>query len=131
MALVVVLLIAAWLFVRNRQTSKSGKSSPATRASSSDAAYHAVSIKFSSNACTAAREMENRRFLSSAAPKLPLADCNVLECRCRFVHHKDRRGRKDRRSPFGPAGFGGASGSHEVEQRQGKDRRQSDDEDLF
>lgn len=131
LAFVVVLLIAAWLYIRSRPASKSKESRPALRASNSSTAYHAVSIKFPSNACAAAKEMANRRFLSTAAPKLPLAECNVMECKCRFVHHKDRRMSKDRRSPFGPSGFGGATGSFDVEQRAGKDRRASDDEDLF
>jgi len=131
LAFVVVLLIAAWLYVRSRQASKSQESRPALRADNPSTAYHAVSIKFASNACAAAKEMANRRFLSTAAPKLPLAECNVMECKCRFVHHKDRRARKDRRSPFGPSGFGGATGSFEGEHRAGKDRRASDDEDLF
>ena len=75
--------------------------------------------------------MEGRRFLSTAAPLLPLPECEVLDCKCRFVHHKDRRASKDRRSPFGPSGFGGATGKHQQEQRHSTDRRTSDDEDFF
>ncbi|MDH3351355.1 MAG: hypothetical protein OEM60_05020 [Gammaproteobacteria bacterium] len=131
LAFVIVLLIAVWIFARSRQASTSQKSTPAMRASSSNTAYHAVSIKFPSNACAAAKEMANRRFLSSAAPRLPLAECNVMECKCRFVHHKDRRTSKDRRSPFGPSGFGGATGRFDVDHREGKERRASEDEDLF
>lgn len=74
--------------------------------------------------------MAERRFLSTAAPKLPLAECNVLECKCRFVHHKDRRASKDRRTPFGPSAFGGSTGRYEIDQRNRPDRRQ-DDEDIF
>jgi len=132
MGLLLVLLLAIWLYIRSRQLTKSDEESPTTPMSQANTAYHAVSIKFPSNACNAAREMAGRRFLSTAAPKLPLAGCEVLDCSCRFVHHKDRRAGKDRRSPFGPSGFGSSTGKYEQELRKGKDRRASqDDDDLF
>jgi len=131
MALILVFLLAMWLFVRRRQAARTKDAQPATRSSSSNKAFHAVSISFPSNACNAAKEMDGRRFLSTAAPKLPLADCDVLECSCRFVHHEDRRTSKDRRSPFAPSGYGTATGSFKQEQRKGKDRRAETDEDLF
>jgi len=131
LALLLVLLLLVWLFIRRRQAAKPDVPRSAARTSGSNPAYHAVSIKFSSNACEAAQGMEGRRFLSTAAPRLPLPECEVLDCKCRFVHHKDRRANKDRRSPFGPSGFGGATGKHQQEQRHGKDRRASDDEDFF
>jgi hypothetical protein len=130
-SLLLVLLLAVWFFVRSRQSSGPAEELPATEARKASTAYHAVSIKFSSNACNAAREMEGRRFLSTAAPKLPLAGCQVLECKCRFVHHKDRRSGKDRRSPFAPSGFGGGTGKYAQEKRKGKDRRSSHDDDLL
>jgi hypothetical protein len=128
MALLLVLLLAIWLFIRHRRATSSAQPGPAVPASSSNTAYHAVSIKFSSNACKSARDLEGRRFLATAAPRLPLPECEVLECTCRFVHHKDRRAIKDRRSPFGPSGFGGSTGRYEQELRDGKDRRASDDD---
>jgi len=131
MALVLVLLLLIWLYVRRRHAISNDKSQSAVQTSSKKSAYHAVSIKFTGNACNAAREMEGRRFLSSAAPRIPLPDCDVLDCSCRFAHHQDRRARQDRRSPFGPGGIGGSTGKYTQEQRQGKDRRKSDDEDFF
>jgi len=131
MALVLVLLLFIWLYVRRRQATSNDKSRSAVQTSSKNSTYHAVSIKFTGNACNAAREMEGRRFLSSAAPRIPLPDCDVLDCSCRFAHHQDRRARQDRRSPFGPGGIGGSTGKYTQEQRQGKDRRTSDDEDFF
>jgi hypothetical protein len=131
LALILVVLLLIWLFIRRRQATSDDKPKPAVRENTKNSAYHAVSIKFSGNACKAAREMDGRRFLSSAAPRLPLPDCDVLECSCRFAHHKDRRANKDRRSPFGPGGFGGSTGKYAQEQREGSDRRKSDDEDFF
>jgi len=130
MALVLVLLLLIWLYIRRRQATSNDKSHSAAQTSSKNSAYHAVSIKFTGNACKSAREMEGRRFLSSAAPRIPLPDCDVLDCSCRFAHHQDRRARQDRRSPFGPGGIGGSTGKYTQEQRQGKDRRKSDDEDF-
>lgn len=126
-----VLLLIVWLVVRHR--GKSEEKQPATPPKDTgNTAYHAVSIKFDKNACNAAKEMEGRRFLSSAAPRLPLPGCNGLECRCHFVHHKDRRAPRDRRSPFAAAGFGGsATGSFEKERRARSDRRKGDDLNEF
>ncbi|MDH5500639.1 MAG: hypothetical protein OEY72_06015, partial [Gammaproteobacteria bacterium] len=99
----------------------------ATKATS---AFHAVSIKYGPNACQAAQEMQGKRFLSGAAPRIPLPNCDVLECKCRFVHHTDRRASDDRRSPFGQ-GMASPTGTHPKEQRQGQDRRHEDADKFF
>ncbi len=91
--------------------------------SGSNVEFHAVSIKFASNACSAAKNLEGERFLSNTAPDIPLADCNVGDCKCRFVHHSDRREGDDRRNPY-RAGIAGETGEHKAEQRRGpRDRR--------
>ena len=131
LALLLLLLVAGWLLLRFRNSSAAGQSKTTAHVSRDDTAYHAVSIKLSGHACKPAQEMTGRRFLSTAAPKLPLPGCDVLDCNCRFVHHKDRRAAKDRRSPFGPGGLSGATGNYETEQRKGNDRRSDDDEDFF
>jgi len=125
LVLLVVLLVAVWIMIRIRRSAAEDEAVPRSAADTAATAYHAVSIKFSGTACQAAKDMTGRRFLSSAAPKLPLPDCNALECKCRFVHHKDRRSGKERRSPFSPAGFGGGTGNYESEKREGNDRRKS------
>lgn len=124
MLLIAALLIAIWWLIRKRREEivvEPPKSQLRSRTSNTQ--FHAVSIKYSGKACAAAMEMTGRRFLATAAPKLPLPDCDVLECSCRFAHHEDRRTHKDRRSPFGPGGAGGATGSFNSEQRDGSDRR--------
>jgi hypothetical protein len=126
----VIALLLVWLFLRLRSQDKEAPAT-ATSKSAGKTAYHAVSIKFDSNACNAAKEMAGRRFLSSAAPRLPLPDCNALECRCRFSHHKDRRAGKDRRSPFSAAKYSDGTGSFEVERRERLDRRKDEDPDEF
>ncbi len=62
--------------------------------------YHAVSIEAGAKACEAAREVDGKRFLSSAAPMLPLKDCACTTCHCRYVHHSDRRAVRERRVNF-------------------------------
>lgn len=131
LALLLILLIAIWVLIRIRKSSGTDQPKTTVKAHQGNAVYHAVSIKLSGHACKAATDMTGRRFLSTAAPKLPLPGCDVLDCNCRFVHHKDRRAGKDRRSPFAPSGFAGGTGRFEAEQRKGKDRRASDDEDFF
>ncbi len=128
-ALMLVALLAIWLFVRKRQKGRPQTRQPGPN-QSADQSYHAVSIKFDAKACDAARALEGRRFLSAAAPRLPLPDCDVLECRCRFVHHQDRRAGTDRRSPFGAGSFGSGTGRFETDKRAGNDRRAEDD-DIF
>lgn len=124
-------LLVVWLVVRRRrQTEKPAE--PATSKDAGSTAYHAVSIRMDAqHACDAAKEMAGRRFLSNAAPRLPLPDCDALECRCRFAHHKDRRSGKDRRSPFVTAGYSSTSGAYKTERRERRDRRADADLDMF
>lgn len=132
LALLLILVLAVGLILRRRRGSGNAQASAPVPPKTPVSRFHAVSIKLSDYPCAAARELAGRRFLSSEAPKLPLPDCsNAAACACRFVHHKDRRTGKDRRSPFGPAGFGPSTGKFEQEQRKGEDRRQRDEDDYF
>ena len=124
-----LLLLIVWLFYRHRGKSEE-KQQPTSLKKTGNTAFHAVSIKFDDNACDAAKAMEGRRFLSSAAPRLPLPECNGLECRCQFLHHTDRRARRDRRSPFAAGGHSGGTGSFEKERRERRDRRKDDLDDF-
>ena len=127
---IVILILIILLYQRGQSAdnkrpvaSRPGKANP-------DSHFHAVSIKFSSTACDAAKAMESKRFLSSAAPRIPLPECDVLECKCRFVHHKDRREGEDRRQTYHQS-IGGDTGEHKKEQRHRGDRRNDDPEDFF
>jgi len=127
MILILGLLVAIWWLVRKRREGSSEISNTPLRSKTATTQFHAVSIKYEGRACNAAKNLSGRRFLATAAPKLPLADCDILECGCRFVHHEDRRSHKDRRSPFGPGGSAGSTGSFNAEQRAGSDRRSRQD----
>ena len=123
-------LLFIWLFLRRRSRVTQQSSAAAPRRNE-DTTYHAVSIKFSEGACAAAKAMSGRRFLANAAPRLPLPECDVATCTCRFAHHKDRRIGRDRRSPFAAGNLTGATGRHEKERRERPDRRKDADADLF
>lgn len=133
MLFVLLLLAALWWLLRLRRTSGKKADDPkAVRHSGTRKSdYHAVSIKTGKRACDPAKNMVGRRYLATAAPKLPLAGCTLLDCSCRFVHHQDRRANRDRRSPFAPGGHGSSTGAFQTEQRAGSDRRKNDDDDEF
>src|SRR4051812_19593660 len=73
-------------------------------------------------ACEIARLIVGKTFEPAAAPKLPLAGCGVIECRCRFVSSGDKRSKprreKDERRDM--IRFETKSG-----RREGSDRRKS------
>ncbi len=123
----ILILAVIFFFVRNKG-SESKPQSPTTRPvkATSTSEFHAVSIKFPSSACSAAKSLDGKRFLSSAAPRIPLAECDVLECKCRFVHYSDRREGDDRRNPYS-AGIAGETGKHPKEKRHRPERREDPD----
>ena len=133
-AIAIVILLAALLLVR--RTQKSIAERPATKHKAKPSVgkpentkYHSVSIRLGGNACTAAKEIQGERFLASEAPHMPLPDCDVSDCQCRFVHFKDRRTKDDRRNPYSGT-MGVATGNLKQEQRTGKDRRESSRDDY-
>jgi hypothetical protein len=85
--------------------------------------HHAVSIICKDGACNAAKEMARTRFLTQAAPVLPLPSCDAAHCHCAYAHHRDRRSEDDeRRSVHGLQTelYAQTSGN---ERRQKKNRR--------
>jgi len=127
--LLVVGLLIAWYFYRQGLDKPEARQDRRiSRSPRNSAQYHAVSIKAGAYACRAANEIAGQRFLASEAPNIPLPGCNATECDCHFVHHKDRRTGKDRRSPFTSGGIAAATGTFTGERRKGEDRRDESDE---
>lgn len=84
--------------------------------------FHAVSIEPGPRACLEARRLEGQRFLSTAAPMLPLKGCGTTSCQCRYVHHNDRRNnQRDRR-----VNFANPHGHMMTDRRAGGGRRVND-----
>ena len=92
--------------------------------------YHSVSIKAGLHKCSAVQELEGVRIMSAEAPRLPLPDCDVDDCSCRYVHHDERRVAGDRRSPFSAGGAWQRIGDPDKDKRSGHDRRQDDNDDY-
>jgi len=74
-------------------------------------------------ACEFARRIVGKTFEPEVAPKLPLAGCGLIECRCRFVATTDRRSkvRREKEERRDMIRFETKSGRREV----GGDRRKS------
>jgi hypothetical protein len=123
-------LLIAWLLLRRRVGGREKQlQRPARKAENT--AYHAVSISFGKDACDAAKARTGQRFLAKEAPPLPLPECDATQCECHYRHHKDRRARSDRRSPFGSGGLSSATGRYDKERRKGSDRRKGADPERY
>ena len=90
------------------KSSKAGKSAKArttgkTPIRTARKLFHGVSIQTDElDACEAARDLENVRFLADDAPMLPLSGCsNPAGCRCKYRHYEDRRTEARRESDVG------------------------------
>lgn len=121
-ALVLLIIIAAAALRRQQSPAQSVRFRPSNPPADGSGRFHAVSIRFGANPCSKARRLHGQRFLSAAAPRLPVDGCDAADCDCRFVHHADRRAGDDRRSPF-QSGFGGSALRVEENRRARPDRR--------
>lgn len=122
-AAIVILAVIAVVLRRRRDTGTSTAGSQRPRdPAATTSKFHAVSIRPGPSACQAAMGLQGQRFLSDAAPQLPLPGCGRQNCQCRFVHFSDRRSGDDRRSPY-PATIGMDTGTYKQEQRKAPDRR--------
>ena len=64
--------------------------------------YRATSIGFRGTACDAVKSTSGKRFLDidKVTPILPMVDCNLSCCNCKYARHDDRREvHEDRRPP--------------------------------
>jgi len=86
--------------------------------------YAAVSIVCTSASCAAARALKGKRYLSAAAPRVPLADCTSPgSCACTYKKYADRR-----EGPRREAESSGLRTSSPVkpDRRTGRGRRSTD-----
>jgi hypothetical protein len=86
--------------------------------------WHAVAIRPKGQCCDAVQACRTARFLSSDAPRLPLAECNTSDtCSCVYKHHADRRAQPRRQ---GEKDGLRRSGKVAQERRLTHDRRKTD-----
>jgi hypothetical protein len=127
-----VVLIA--LVVMSRRNKASTDRRPPSRSrpdlAKTGSQYHAVSIHFTGSVCEAAKAMEGKRFLASAAPRIPLPECDVPACKCHFSHHQDRRRGQERRGGI-PDDLLGTTGGYSGKERRFHERRSDDEPDDF
>jgi hypothetical protein len=117
-----VLAVAVFVIYRGRRSGAKGAKSKPVDLLATTSKFHAVSIRTGLIACDAARALHGERFLSEAAPLIPLKGCDVDSCQCKFVHHADRRSGEERRSPY-PSSLTRDTGVFRQEQRGANDRR--------
>ena len=67
----------------------------------SAAQWRAVRVAPGLICCNAVSKLEGQVFLSRLSPRLPLDECDVGDCRCKYVHLEDRRSGGDRRAALG------------------------------
>lgn len=76
--------------LKRGQSKKSGQAE--TRKSESASRFRGVEIiPGEDGCCGAAAAFNGKRMLSHEVPKLPLADCTAVECRCTYKLFDDRR----------------------------------------
>ena len=128
-----VVLIALVLIARQNNANVAERPQVADRRdpTKTGSQFHAVSIRYADSACDAAKATEGTRFLSALAPRIPLPECDVAQCRCRFIHHADRRSGIDRRGQHTKNMLGSTGEYTGKERRYRGDRRGSDEPQNF
>jgi hypothetical protein len=86
--ILVLCAILIWIVNRNRSDAPTITNITNRPARS---AYHCVTIHFESDACNLVKALEGKRLLADKAYGLPIQGCNAKKCRCRYLHHSDRR----------------------------------------
>lgn len=127
--LAVILIVLLVLSKRSKETPER-RHTPTSLAQSTTTRFHAVSIQTTTNGCEAAKSVEGKRFLSGSAPHLPLPECDAFVCKCRFVHHADRRSGVDRRGRV-PPNVLASTGSYFGKERRFHERRGADEPRNF
>ena len=97
--LIFIVLVLIWLYLKRSKANSSPTPKHSSTAISRKKEFGAVSIQIGPHACSAAKYLRDKQFLSSQAPALPLSKCDIGDCRCTYSHHKDRRSEDGRRNP--------------------------------
>lgn len=92
---VIVAALGLWLWLR-----RAPAKSPGISEHHGGKHFPAVEIRARAGACSAARALEGKRYLSNQAPALPLPGCTASSCTCTFAKLTDRRS-EDRRFEHG------------------------------
>jgi len=89
-ALILVLASGYWLLKPGKRAHARPKA--ARRPANPSGRYHAVSINYRQNSCSAVKALDSKRFLTRGkVPSLPVENCTSATCTCGYVRHEDRR----------------------------------------
>lgn len=126
---VAIFAAAVLLIARNLFTSKQQKTSKKIQANGQQPAsvtthWRAVKISPGLICCNAVHQYEDQTLLAKEAPRLPLAECDQKECRCKYIHLDDRRSGDERRVELGD--LGAFLPANHVERRASVGRRETD-----
>lgn len=102
-----------------QQKNPEQKQAPNSRGATED--FRSVTIRTKLDACNAAIALKDQVFLAREAPSLPLAECDAMNCACRYSYLDDRR-QEDRRTPYGLK-HGAVVGGTDGNRRDPGDRR--------
>ncbi|MFA9419253.1 MAG: hypothetical protein ACERLB_03815 [Gammaproteobacteria bacterium] len=97
--LVLIVVVVIWLLLKRFKANSSSTHKSASVTSKRKKEFGAVSIKTGPRACSAAKYLRGKRFISSQAPALPLSKCDISDCKCKYQYYTDRRSEDDRRYP--------------------------------
>lgn len=129
----ILFVIAASLLVLVIYRTSSDVKRTMPRTSKSPAALHAgnpwraTSIVHGKHACDAVKAIANKRFLDieTIIPALPLSNCNVSACTCKYAYYEDRRTQtEDRRHQASPQSELYSGGTNRRRKKRG--RREGD-----
>ncbi len=84
--------------------------------------YRCVKIEAGSTACQHIQVLVAKPILVDDAPRLPLLDCSVAQCDCKFIRYDDRRSGEDRRTSSAEAA---ANAKIYADKRIRRDRRRA------
>ena len=101
-AVITLLLLAFRQSGKSRRARLARKAKLSERtAKRSSTQWRAVKIAPDLICCDEVQRLAGRVFLARESPQLPLDACTEADCRCKYVHLKDRRSGGDRRIEIG------------------------------
>ncbi|MDH3712852.1 MAG: hypothetical protein OET44_03270 [Gammaproteobacteria bacterium] len=115
-----VVFLVLLLIARHRPANKTREKPPPETGE-----FRGVEVAFSERDCCAwVKNLKGARLLPHQARlfPLPLPECDAANCRCRYLHFKDRRHDDDRRIPFSTL-YGAFGRFTTDERRNGQERR--------
>lgn len=92
-----VLCVAYYWYTMRSAERRLNQMLEASEASLAKPSYRCVKIEIGQQACSQVKVYQAKPILVNDAPRLPLADCNVGQCDCKFLRFDDRRSGEDRR----------------------------------